>query len=73
MKEHFPYLLWAYNLIWILIAAYVGVIYARQRSIRRQIDDLRRRLAPPGGPPAGAGGGLIAPGGDGSHDGESAD
>ena len=44
MKEHFPYLFWAYNIIWILITAYLSVIFARQRAIRRQIEDLKRRL-----------------------------
>jgi CcmD family protein len=44
MKEHFPYLLWAYNIIWILIAGYLGVIFARQRTIRRQIEELKSRL-----------------------------
>ncbi len=44
MKEHFPYLFWAYNIIWILIAGYLGVIFARQRSLRRQIEELRSRL-----------------------------
>ncbi len=45
MKEHFPYLFWAYNIIWILIAGYLGVIFARQRALRRQIEELRSRLA----------------------------
>ena len=44
MKEHFPYLFWAYNFIWILISAYLGTIFARQRSIKRQIEELKSRL-----------------------------
>jgi CcmD family protein len=44
MKEHFPYLFWAYNCIWFLIAGYVGILMARQRTIRRQIGELRKRL-----------------------------
>ena len=44
MKEHFPYLFWAYNCIWFLIAGYVGILLARQRTIRRQIEELREKL-----------------------------
>ena len=44
MKEHFPYLFWAYNLIWIFIAAYLGILMSKQRALRREIDELRRRL-----------------------------
>ena len=49
MKEQLPYLFWAYNLVWILIAAYLGVLMAKQRSIRRQMDDLKSRLERSGG------------------------
>lgn len=45
MIQNFQFLFWAYNIIWILIAAYLGVIFARQRAIRRQIDELKSRLS----------------------------
>jgi CcmD family protein len=44
VKENFPYLFWAYNLIWIFIAAYLGILMAKQRSLRRQIDEIKARL-----------------------------
>ena len=48
MKENFSYLFWGYNVIWIFIAAYIGILMARQRSLRRQIDEIRSRLGPKG-------------------------
>jgi len=45
VKENFPYLFWAYNFIWILLAAYLGVLMAKQRSLRREIDALKSKLA----------------------------
>lgn len=47
MKEHFPYLFWAYNLIWIFIAVYLGVLMVKQRSLRRQIDEIKSKLGAP--------------------------
>jgi len=44
VKEHFPFLFWAYNLIWIFIAAYLGILMAKQRSLRRQLDELKSKL-----------------------------
>jgi CcmD family protein len=44
VKEHFPYLFWAYNLTWVFLAAYLGVLMAKQRALRRQIEDLKSRL-----------------------------
>ncbi|HET6373439.1 MAG TPA: CcmD family protein [Candidatus Polarisedimenticolia bacterium] len=41
METHFPYLFWAYNIIWLLIGGYVLTLGLRQRGIRRQIDRLR--------------------------------
>lgn len=43
--KNFSFLFWAYNIIWILITGYLGVIFARQRTIKRQIQELRERLA----------------------------
>jgi len=48
MKENFSYLFWGYSVIWIFIAAYIGILMARQRSLRRQIDEIRSRLGPKG-------------------------
>jgi CcmD family protein len=52
MIQNFNFLFWAYNIIWLLIAAYLGVIYARQRAIRRQIEELKARLSALDKPPA---------------------
>ncbi len=44
VAEHFPYLFWAYNIIWFLIAGYVITLGMRQRSIRRRIERIERAL-----------------------------
>ncbi len=48
MKEHFPYLFWAYTLIWIFLAAYLGILTSKQRALRRQIDEIKAKLGDPG-------------------------
>jgi hypothetical protein len=42
--ENFWYLFWAYTLIWVFFAVYLGILMAKQRSLRRQIDELRSKL-----------------------------
>lgn len=44
MKEHFPYLFWAYNIIWIFLAGYLGLLMVKQRGLKRQIDEIRAKL-----------------------------
>ena len=44
MEKHFPYLFWAYNIIWLLIAGYLLGLGLRQRRIQRQIDRLKESL-----------------------------
>jgi len=44
MEQHFPYLFWAYNLIWALITAYLLSLGVRQRRIRKEIDRLKESL-----------------------------
>ncbi len=44
MEKHFPFLFWAYNIIWLLIAGYLLTIGARQRRIQRQIQRLKDLL-----------------------------
>jgi CcmD family protein len=44
LKENFGYLFAAYTFIWALLAAYLGVLMAKQRSIRRQIDEISEKL-----------------------------
>ncbi len=73
MKEHFPYLFWAYNIIWILITAYLVMLFARQRSLRRQIEDLRSRLDSTEGRTEEERRGLLTPGADDVLDGEIVD
>lgn len=38
------YLFWAYTLIWILIAAYLGLLALRQHALARRLERLRARL-----------------------------
>lgn len=44
MKEDLPYLFWAYTAIWALISVYVGLLLSRQRSLKRQIDEIKALL-----------------------------
>jgi len=46
MEQHFPYLFWAYNIIWLLIAGYLVSLGVRQRRVEREIERLRRTLGP---------------------------
>ena len=38
------YLFWAYNIIWISLAAYVWSVASRQSAIRKELDSLRVAL-----------------------------
>lgn len=40
----FWYLFWAYNIIWLLIAAYLMLLGLRQRRLRREIERLKASL-----------------------------
>jgi len=40
MEQHFPFLFWAYNIIWLLFAGYLVTLGVRQRSISKQIRRL---------------------------------
>jgi CcmD family protein len=42
--QKFWYLFWGYNIIWLLLAAYLLTLGARQRRIQRIIDRLRETL-----------------------------
>ena len=44
MEQHFPFLFWAYNIIWALIAGYLLMLGLRQRRIKREIDRLKESL-----------------------------
>ena len=44
MEQHFPYLFWAYAIIWTLIAGYLISLGVRMRRIQRQIDSLRQSI-----------------------------
>jgi CcmD family protein len=44
VEQHFPYLFWAYNIIWTLIAGYLLMLGLRQRRIKREIDRLKESL-----------------------------
>lgn len=38
------FLFWAYSLIWILLALYLGSLTARQHALARRLERLRERL-----------------------------
>lgn len=42
--KSYSFLFWAYNVVWILIAAYVGFLLVRIRTLGSQLDRLERRL-----------------------------
>ncbi len=44
MEQHFPFLFWAYNIIWFLIAGYLVTLGVRQRSMGRQIQRLKEQI-----------------------------
>ena len=44
MEKHFPFLFWAYNIIWLLIAGYLLTLGVRQRNIQKQIQRLKDLL-----------------------------
>ena len=44
MEQHFPYLFWAYNIIWLLICGYLVAMGVRQRRIETEIARLKRSL-----------------------------
>ncbi len=43
-EANLPYLLGVYTVTWLAFFAYAFYITRRQRELRRQIDELRRRL-----------------------------
>ena len=42
----YPFLFWAYNVIWLSLAGYLLHILLRVRKVDRRLDDLERRLKP---------------------------
>jgi CcmD family protein len=57
MDQACSFLFWAYNVVWIAIAAYVAFLMVRLGRVRDRLDRLERRLAgsdPAAGPPRGA-------------------
>ena len=44
MEKHFPYLFWAYNIIWILMVGYLLWLGARLRRVRRDLENLRSSM-----------------------------
>jgi CcmD family protein len=45
VKGDLSFLFWAYTIIWIFIAGYLGILMARQRTLRRHIDEIKSKLA----------------------------
>lgn len=46
MDSGYPFLYWAYNIIWIGIAAYVVFLVVRLARVRERIARLERRASP---------------------------
>jgi len=44
MEQHFPFLFWAYNIIWFLICGYLLTLGFRQRRVEREVARLKRTL-----------------------------
>jgi CcmD family protein len=53
----YSFLAWAYNLVWIGIAAYLLFLFVRLRSVTRKLDRLEDRAAGSGGPSSSSGAG----------------
>ena len=45
MEQHFPYLFWAYAIIWTLMAGYLISLGVRMRRIQRQIERLKLSIS----------------------------
>jgi CcmD family protein len=44
------FLFWAYTLIWILLAGYLGLLALRQHALSKRLERLRARLNAGSGP-----------------------
>jgi CcmD family protein len=49
VDKGYPFLYWAYNIIWIGIVAYVSYVLFRLSSLQKRLDRLERRIG--GGSP----------------------
>jgi CcmD family protein len=47
VEKGYDFLFWAYNVIWIAIAAYVTFLVLRLGRVRDRLDRLERRLQAP--------------------------
>jgi len=45
VDKGYDFLFWAYNVVWIAIAAYVAFVMVRLGRVRDRLDRLERRLA----------------------------
>jgi CcmD family protein len=46
VKSSFPYLFWAYNLIWLGLAGYLAFMFNRMRRLERRLDRLGKSDRP---------------------------
>lgn len=44
MDKGYPFLYWAYNIIWIAIVAYISYVLFRLSSVQKRLDRLERRV-----------------------------
>ena len=42
--KNYAFLFWAYNVIWLGLAGYVWLVFARIRRLDRQVTELEREL-----------------------------
>ncbi|MCP3980372.1 MAG: CcmD family protein [bacterium] len=42
--KNYDFLFWAYNVIWIGLAAYIFFVFARVRRVDRRLDNVERSL-----------------------------
>ena len=40
----YSYLLWAYNIVWIALAAYIGMLFVRLRKVSDRLERLERKV-----------------------------
>ena len=52
--QNLPYLFLTYAIVWLVLFAYLFVVAAQVRGVRRELDELRERVRGADGPPPGA-------------------
>jgi CcmD family protein len=43
--QHLGYLVAAFGAVWLLVGGYVGILWRRERRLRREVEALRRSIS----------------------------